>query len=58
MKHKIMAIDPAAFNALFDNLIRRLEQVGEKIVKVKFNNDVSEGYRATVWTEHESKEAK
>ena len=30
MKHKIMAIDLAAFNAIFDNLIRRLDQVGEK----------------------------
>lgn len=36
MKHKIIATNISAFNALLDELIRRLEQVGEKIVKAKF----------------------
>lgn len=59
MKHKIIASNLSAFDTLFDNLIRRLEQVGEKVVKAKFSfsNDSLE-YCATIWTERESKEAK
>lgn len=59
MKHKIIATDIEAFNTLFDDLIRRLELVSEKIVKAKFSvkHDLVPKYLATVWTKHESKEA-
>lgn len=56
MKHKVIASNLAAFNTLFDDLIRRLEQVGEKIVKTRFtwDNDLHKGYCAKVWTKRES----
>lgn len=58
MKHKIIASNLSAFNILFDALVSRIEQVGDKIVKTrfKFDNDIHSGYSATVWTKHESKE--
>lgn len=60
MKHKVIASTLMAFNTIFDELIRRLEQVGEKIVKsrITLHHDTLDGYQAIVWTKHESKKAK
>lgn len=59
MNHKIKATNFTDFNTLFDCLVSRLEQVGEKIVKARFSftSDTYHGYRAIVWTKRERNEA-
>ncbi len=59
MKHKIKAHVFSEFSALFDALVKRLDQTGEKIVRSKFVFDAMSAFvsfRATVWTER-AKEA-
>ncbi len=54
MKHKIKAHVFSEFSALFDALVKRLDQTGEKIVRSKFVFDDMNAFvsfRATVWTE-------
>lgn len=60
MKHKIVASNLSAFNVMFDDFLKRCEEVGEKIAKAQFNwdNDLHKGYRAKVWTKRESEVTK
>lgn len=54
MKHKIKTRVFSEFSALFDALVKRLDQTGEKIVRSKFVFDDMNAFvsfRATVWTE-------
>ena len=55
MKHKIVATNFAAFSALFDNLLKRLEQTKQTITKAEFrwDNDTYKGFRAKVWTKED-----
>ena len=54
MKHKVNADTLHAFMAVFDALLMRLEQTGEKIVGSRFVFDdtagLFNGFRATIWT--------
>ena len=53
MKHKVKAHVFSEFSGLFDALVRRLDQTGEKIVRSKFVFDDMNAFisfRATVWT--------
>lgn len=54
MKHKVKADSLHAFLEVFDALLKRLEQTGEKIVGSRFVFDdtagLFNGFRATVWT--------
>lgn len=59
MKHKIKAHVFSEFSALFDALVKRLDQTGEKIVRSKFVFDDMNAFvsfRATVWTERAKQE--
>lgn len=60
MKHKIKAHVFSEFSALFDALVKRLDQTGEKIVRSKFVFDDMNAFvsfRATVWTERAEEDA-
>ena len=54
MKHKVNASTLHEFMSVFDALLKRLEQTGEKIVGSRFVFDdtcgLFNGFRATVWT--------
>lgn len=59
MKHNVKAHVFSEFSGLFDALVKRLDQTGEKIVRSKFVFDDMNAFvsfRATVWTERKEKE--
>lgn len=53
MKHVVESRNWSWFAALWSELVARLEQTGEKIVRAKFDFRWEENYKATVWTERE-----
>lgn len=55
MKHKVIASSHASFAMLFDDLVRRLEQTKQVIVKARFSwdNDLHKGFQAKIWTKGE-----
>ncbi len=58
MKHKVKARVFCEFCGLFDELVKRLDQCGERIVRSKFVFDDMNAFvsfRATVWTERKEK---
>lgn len=53
MKHKVEAFTITAFVPLFEELVKRLDQMGEEIVGSRFVFDDQHpwiGFRATIWT--------
>lgn len=53
MKHTIKTIHFDEFSKLWVELLSRLEQTGEKIVRAKFYFHALTFYKATVWTARE-----
>lgn len=52
MKHKVIASSYSSFTTLFDELLRRLSQTNQTVVKSKFywDNDSHKGFMAKLWT--------
>lgn len=61
MKHKIQTINRADFNAMWEDLMKKISEVGETIIKTKIRlvtrySSLACEYEATVWTERKEKE--
>ena len=57
MKHTLKAMHFENFSRLWVELLARLEQTGEKIVRAKFYFHALTFYKATVWTAREKGES-
>lgn len=59
MKHKIQSVNRADFDTMWDDLMAKLNDAGEVVVKSKITlatqyPSIYSKYKAVVWTKHEN----
>ena len=63
MTHKIQSFNRTDFDAMWEDLMKKISEVGETIIKTKIRlvtsySSLACKYKATVWTERKEKETK
>jgi len=61
MKHKIQSINRTDFDAMWEDLMKKISEAGETITETRIRlvtrySSLDCIYKATVWTEHKEKE--